>query len=130
MTNAVPQVGFLRLIGLDTMERGEGLSRNRLTVGPDHMNPHGVCHGGVVYSLADTGMGGAVTTTLAAGESCTTIEIKIVYIAAVREGVLECETKVVHKGRTTAVLESELTQNGRLVAKALGTFAILQPRTA
>lgn len=121
-------MGFQVLIGLDIYERGDGLSRSRLTVGEQHMNPHGVCHGGVVYSMADTGMGAAVYSRLDESESCTTIEIKIVYIAAVRAGELECETRVIHKGRTTAVLESDIRQGERLVAKALGTFAILQPR--
>jgi acyl-CoA thioesterase len=94
------------------------------------MNPHGVCHGGVLYTMADTGMGAAVYSRLDEAESCATIEIKMVYIAAVRAGELTCESRVVHKGRSTAVLESELHQGGRLVAKALGTFAVLQPRGA
>ena len=121
-------MGFQVLIGLDLYERGEGFSRGRLTVGDDHMNPHNVCHGGVVYSMADTTMGAAVYSRLDEAESCTTIEIKIVYIAAVRRGELECESRVIHKGRTTAVLESDIRQGERLVAKALGTFAILAPR--
>ena len=121
-------MGFQTLIGLEIDERGDGVSRGRLVVGADHLNPHGVCHGGVLYSMADTGMGAAVYSRLDEAESCATIEIKIVYIAAVREGELTCESRVIHKGRSTAVLESDFHQGGRLVAKALGTFAVLQPR--
>ncbi len=117
-------MGFQQLIGLDIYERDNGESRARIEVTPDHMNPHGVVHGGVLYSMADTGMGAALYTRLEADESCATIELKMVYIAGVRGGTLECETKVLNKGKRVAFLESEVRNEGRLVAKALGTFAI------
>ena len=122
-------MGFMALMGLRITGRGDGLSKAQVIATSDHMNPQGICHGGVVYSMADTGMGAALTSVLAEGERCTTIEIKMVYIAAAREGEILCESRVIHKGRTTAVLESEVYQAGRHIAKALGTFAILQPRS-
>lgn len=116
--------GFGKLLGMELYERGDGYSRGRLTVRPELLNPHGTLHGGVMYSLADSGMGSAVYSKMAPDESCATIEIQMVYIAAVREGTLECETRVLNKGRRVAVLESEVRNGDRLVAKALGTFAI------
>ena len=120
--------GFGPLVGLETYERADGASRCRLTVRPELLNPHGVLHGGAIYTLADTGMGAAVYTRLEESESCATIEIKIVYIAAVVEGVVDCETRIVHKGSRVAVLESEIRNGERLVAKALGSFAIFPAR--
>ncbi|MCC7366460.1 MAG: PaaI family thioesterase [Dehalococcoidia bacterium] len=120
--------GFGQLLGLDMYERGEGVSRCRLLVRPELLNPHGVLHGGAMYALADNGMGAAVYSQMDESESCATIEVKIVYIAPVREGTVDCETRVVNKGRRIAVLESELHNGGRLVAKALGTFAIFPAR--
>lgn len=122
-------MGFQQLIGLDIYERENGASRARIAVTPDHMNPHGVVHGGVLYSMADTGMGAALYTRLADDESCATIELKMVYIAGVRDGTLECETKVLNKGKRVAFLESEVRNGDRLVAKALGTFAIFPLRS-
>jgi len=121
--------GFGQLLGLEMTERGDGLSRCQLTVRPELLNPHGVMHGGAIYSLADNGMGAAVYSKIEDNESCATIEIKIVYIAPVCSGVVECETRVVNKGRRVAVLESDITNGGRLVAKALGSFAIFPLRT-
>lgn len=120
--------GFGPLLGIEMYERSDGLSRCRLTVRPELMNPHGVLHGGAMYSLADQGMGAAVYSRLDEAESCATIEIKIVYLAPVLEGLVDCVTRVVQKGKRVAVLESELTNNGRLVAKALGTFAVFPQR--
>jgi acyl-CoA thioesterase len=120
--------GFGLLLGLDMYERADGLSRCRLTVRPELLNPHGVLHGGAIYSLADNGMGAAVYSRLEETESCATIEIKIVYIAAVFEGVVDCETRIVNKGKRVVVLESDIRNGERLVAKALGTFAIFPAR--
>ena len=47
------------LIALRTEEQGPGTSRLALTVTADHLNPHPVVHGAVVYAMADTGMGAA-----------------------------------------------------------------------
>ncbi|MEZ4481811.1 MAG: PaaI family thioesterase [Dehalococcoidia bacterium] len=97
--------------------------RGRVVVRPELMNPHVTLHGGVMYSLADQSMGAAVYTRLEPGESCATIEIKMVYIAAVREGTLDCETRVVNKGRRVAVLESEV-RNGVPSSPRRSAFAI------
>ncbi len=109
-------------------ERGDGLSRCRLAVRPELLNPHGVLHGGALYSLADNGMGAAVYSRLEEDESCATIEIKIVYLAPVRDGEVVCETRILNKGRRVVIVESDLSNGGRLVARALGSFAILSPR--
>jgi acyl-CoA thioesterase len=69
-------------------------------------------------------MGAALYTLLEKAESCATIEIKIVYLSSVREGELICDTRVIRKGSRVAVLESEVFESERLVAKALGTYSI------
>ena len=54
-------------MGLEMVERGEARAVTALTVGPHHLNPHGVVHGAVVYALADQGMGAALYSLLGAG---------------------------------------------------------------
>lgn len=117
---------FVDRLGARFVEVANGTSLLSLQVGPDHFNGHGVVHGGVLFTLADTGMGAALYTTLAPSEICTTIEVKINYFRPVLEGEVECRSRVVHRGRSTATLESELVANGKLVGKATGTFAILR----
>lgn len=96
---------------------------------PHHQNSQGAVHGGVFFTLADTGMGAALYSVLAAGQACATIEVKIHYFRSVRAGAIECRTRVVHKGQRVAALESELLAGGELVAKASGSFAILEARS-
>lgn len=116
---------FGDLIGLAFTRVEPGFSECRLKVEARLMNPHRCLHGGVLYSMADTGMGGALYPLLEAGETCFTVEIKIAYFRAVSAGDLVCGSRVVHKGKNLATLESEIFLDGALVAKALGTFAVV-----
>jgi acyl-CoA thioesterase len=120
-----PPHRFADMMGMTFDGSTDGQSRCRVLLRPELMNPHGVAHGAVAYALADTGMGAALYTLLEPGESCATIEIKIVYLASAREGELVCETKVIRRGSRVAVLESEVFESNRMVAKALGTYSIL-----
>lgn len=116
---------FAEHIGLVfTAPPGEGASCCRLTLGPEHLNPHGVVHGAVLFALADTGMGAALVPTLGADQSCATIEMKINFHRSARDGLLQCVSTLVNRGRTVATLESRLTQGERLLATASGNFAI------
>lgn len=116
---------FADLLGFAVSSRGEGRCRVELDITPEHFNPHGIVHGGVLYSVADTGMGGALTSLLGADEICTTVEIKIVYFRPATAGRLVCDTEVVNRGRRTAALESTVSAQDRVLARAYGTFMIL-----
>ncbi|RME43628.1 MAG: PaaI family thioesterase, partial [Caldilineae bacterium] len=66
----------------------------------------------------------ALHTDLQPGETTATIEIKISYFRPVTAGTLVCETRIVHRGRRVATLEADVHNDGRLVARASGTFYI------
>jgi acyl-CoA thioesterase len=117
---------FAELIDLHVAEVRPGTSRLVLDAGQRHLNPHQVVHGAVLYAMADTGMGAALYPTLAEGEICATIEIKISYFKPVRPGPVVCETTLVNRGKAVANLESRLTQHGVLVAAANGHYAIFK----
>ena len=126
-----PHNPFGKLVGWQFTHSADGISRCQLEVTPQLLNPHGVLHGGVVYSLADTGMGAALYSLLEPGISCATAEIKISYFRPVTNGMLECETRVLKMGRKLAFLESEVRLGEDIVAKASGTYAIIPaPNTA
>lgn len=111
-------------------EQGAGRSSCSVEIVPDlHYNPHRIAHGAVLYALADTGMGLALYPTLAEGETCATIEIKMSYFRAVPSGVVRCETTLVNRGRTIANLDSRLYVGDTLVAQANGNYAIMKRRT-
>ncbi len=119
---------FGDLIGLNFTKFEKGISQCQLTITKQLLNPHDVVHGGVLYSMADTGMGGALYSHLSNDELCATVEIKINYFKAVKSGRLICNTKLIHSGRKIAVLESEIMNNGELVSKATGTYSIFKKK--
>lgn len=119
---------FAELIDLRVEEQRAGFSKLSLAVTKDHLNPHHVVHGAVVYAMADTGMGAALYPTLAPGEICATIEIKINYFKPIVAGRLSCTTEIVNRGKTVVNLESRVFLEQVLVAQANGNYAIFTPR--
>ena len=114
------------LIGLKFTKFDKGCSQCVLEVDTRLFNPHQVLHGWILYSMADTGMGGALYSFLDKDETCATIEIKINYFKAVKFGQLKCNTNVIHKGKKIGVMESEILNDDQIVAKAIGTFSIFK----
>ena len=115
---------FADLLGFVVESRGD--SRMTLAVEDRHLNPHGLVHGAVLYALADTGMGAALTSVLPESDICSTVDIRISYFRPWKSGVLSCDTRVVHRGRNFAALQSDLHDGeGRHLGQASGTFAIL-----
>lgn len=121
------QQGFSERVGLEFTDLEAGYSRGVLDVTDELLNPNGVLHGAVLYTMADTGMGAATQTELAEDERCATIEVKINYLRPVRAGRVVCETTLVRKGRSVAYLESDLSNDGETVARATGSFSVFSP---
>jgi acyl-CoA thioesterase len=119
---------FGELIGLTFTKLENGYSQCVLEVNGKLLNPHKVLHGGVTYSMADTGMGAALYTCIDEDELCATIETKIVYFKPVSSGRLTCDTRVVHRSKRIATLESEIKDGSHLIAKAIGTFSVFKEK--
>src|SRR5580693_7477041 len=127
-SNDVP---VARLIGFEAKEAAEGRSVVTLAAGPQHANPMGTLHGGILCDVADAAMGIAFASTLAPGESFTTIELKINFFRPVWEAALKAEGKVVRRGSTVGYIECEITdESARLVAKAASTCMVLRGKSA
>jgi uncharacterized protein (TIGR00369 family) len=123
----VNDVPIARLIGFEAHEIADGRAVVTLLAGPQHANPMGTLHGGVLCDIADAAMGMAFASTLAPGESFTTIELKINFFRPVWEARLRAEGKVVRRGSTVGYIECEITDEaGRLVAKSSSTCMVLR----
>jgi acyl-CoA thioesterase len=117
---------FCDLIGLNfTFVKG-GLSKCSVKINKKLLNPHGVVHGGVIYTMADTGMGAALYSCIQAEEICATVQLDIHYFQAVSSGTLHCTTKIVRKTRKLATLESEIRNKNTLIAKAIATYYVFK----
>lgn len=97
----------------------------------EHYNPLGTVHGGWFATLLDSAVACAVHSTLAAGRSYTTIELKTNIVRALTERVplVRAEGRVVHAGNQVATAEGRLFgPDGRLYAHASTTCLVFEPR--
>src|SRR5713226_10645575 len=115
------------LIGFGVEELGGGRAVASLRSGPQHANPMGTLHGGVLCDLADAAMGMAFVTTLAPDESFTTVDLSINFFRPVSQTVLRAEGRVINRGRNVGYVECDVTdQEGKHVAKARSTCIVLR----
>lgn len=92
-----------------------------------YYNPLGSVHGGWYATLLDSAVACAVHSTLPAGRSYTTLELKVNMIKAlsVKVPLVRAEGRVVHAGRQTAVAEGSIYgADGTLYAHATTTCLI------
>jgi acyl-CoA thioesterase len=115
---------FIRHVGLHIADSGGGRSELRLRIEPHHLNTNGVVHGGALFTLVDTGMGVALHSALAADERCATVDARISYLKAVREGEVVCTSRLLHRDDKVAHLVSSLTVDGQEIASASGVFTV------
>lgn len=121
---------FIEHVGMRFQGASQGSSTCGLATQTFHLNGNGVIHGGVLFTLADTGMGYALLSTMTPEEMCATIEIKINYFKPVHGGELVCTSSTIHRGKSTANLDASIHVDGVLVAKANGTFAIFARKSS
>jgi uncharacterized protein (TIGR00369 family) len=120
-----------KLIGFDLRSVEPGRAVLDLQAGPQHWNPMGGLHGGILCDIADAAMGIAYASTLAEGESFKTVELKMNFLRPFKEGNLVAEGWVVNGGRTLGLTEAEVRDDaGRLIAKASSTCMTLRVNTA
>ena len=114
-------------LGIEVTALEDGVLHARLELRPEHFAPNGFVHAGVLVTLADTAAGYGCVANLPPGAAgFTTLELKVSFLRAAREGVLLCEARPVHLGRTTQVWDATVTNDGRDVALFRCTQLVLQ----
>lgn len=111
-----------RLIGFELTKVGKGSAWMEMDAGPQHANPMGTLHGGVLCDISDAAMGIAYGSMLGANETFTTMELKLNFLRPVWTGHIIAKAKVLKKGRSTGLIVCKVTDDkGRLVAFATST---------
>ena len=94
------------------------------------INPYGVLHGGITFTLADTGMGIAVFTLMSPDERTTTVECSMRYLLPAKSGRIVAECRVIRRSNRFAITEAEVfDEAGQLLAVAGGSFYISRSKT-
>ena len=95
------------LLGIEIDEIEAGHVRMHLSLRPELLAPNGYLHAGTVVTLADSACGYGCIASLPEGATgFTTIELKTNFLSTALEGILSCESRQVHGGRTTQVWDA------------------------
>ena len=108
--------------GLQVDEVAEGEGRVALDAAERHLNTHGTVHGGVLATMIDAAMAGAVRAS--GGEQPVTVSLSLTYLEPAQPGHLEANARVRKRGKRLIVVEGEVVQDGEVLADALGTFSV------
>ena len=126
--------GFLPgLIGIEVKRIESLMAQTELEVRDALLAPNGYLHAGTVVTLAYTTCGYGCLASLPEGAvNFTTIELKSNFMGTARKGLLVCEARAVHAGRTTQVWDASVFHRAdghdKLIAGFRCTQMILWPK--
>lgn len=131
LSGQLPEPPIARLIGFRPIAVEPGQAIVELEVDERHTNPMGTLHGGILCDIADAAMGIAYASTLEAGETFTTLELKINFLRPVWRARLRAVGKVVNRGRTVGLVACDVVDDKeRLIAQASSTCMTLRGEQA
>jgi acyl-CoA thioesterase len=115
-----------RMLGIELLDYGAGWARVQLTIRDDMVNGHDICHGGVIFSLADTAFACACNSwgpvTVAAGAD-------ISFVAPGRLGDrLTAEARVRARYGHHGIYDVAVTRGEQLIAEFRGRSHELRDR--
>jgi uncharacterized protein (TIGR00369 family) len=123
---------IMRTLGFKLIEVDEASASMEMEVKTElHANPMGTIHGGVLCDIADAAIGTAHLTTVADGESFTSIDLQISFFRPVWNERLRAVARPVHRGRTVTRYVCDITRaDGKLVAQVTSTIMTLRGNAA
>ena len=118
---------FAGTLGLELLAASKDEVRGRVAWEERLTTAGGLMHGGVLMGVADAMGGYCAFLNLPDGSTGTaTIESKTNFFAAVRSGRVDVRSRVLHRGRRTIVVETDLhDEGGKHVARVTQTQAVL-----
>jgi uncharacterized protein (TIGR00369 family) len=120
-----------RLLGIRAMQAFEGSMTMAMAASGWLCDGFGVLYAGAIAFLADAAITLAAGTTVPPGTAFSTIDLKLYLLRPVlpADGELIARARVVHRGRTIAIANCEITgPDGALIAQAAGSVLILPGR--
>ena len=125
------QMPFTRELGLGIIGGDASTIRARCSWSPERCTSADVLHGGYLMAVADSVGAMLAVFNLPQGAITATIESKTNFIRGVAgpdSGDLDVTTTLVHAGRTTIVVQTDITRpDGKLVTRTTQTQAVIQP---
>jgi acyl-CoA thioesterase len=114
-----------KMLGIELDGYGPGWARTRMTVRPDMVNGHGICHGGMIFSVADTAFACACNSW---GPVTVAAECDILFVAPARLGdVLTAEARMRSRFGRGGLYDITVQVGDKLIAEFRGRSSELRP---
>lgn len=118
---------FFSLLGIRLNELKFGQSFLELELKKNHLQLHGVVHGGVVATLIDAAGALATITQIDGIYSLTTLEMKLNYLSSAKQGKITAHGRCIKLGRTIGVSEATIRNEEKIIAHGLITLMTQPP---
>jgi 1,4-dihydroxy-2-naphthoyl-CoA hydrolase len=113
-------------LGITINEAGPQRVSGSMAWAPQRCTTGGLLHGGALMAFADTVGAVCAFLNLPSDAGTSTIESKTNFFRGVRDGVVTAVSAPLHVGRTTIVVQTDLTDDrGKRVAQVTQTQAVL-----
>lgn len=123
------RVPFVEHLGIRLLEQSKTRAAIVLDKRPELLNSWGAAHGGVIMTMLDYVMSAAVRGHYGVDGGVLTVDMSVGFMNAATSATIAAEGRVLHGGGSTAFCEGEARdESGKLLAKAIGTFRLLQER--
>lgn len=109
--------GYIPYCGIEVIEE-EKECYTRTEIRPEHLNPYGMVHGGLMYTMADTATG------LTAGKYMdvpVTLDSDFHFVRNVSSGVLTAKAEIIRGGKHVMWLRARVVADDEILL-AEGTF--------
>ena len=125
-TDMVAMMPFAAGLGLELSAASPDEVVGHLAWRPDLCTTFGAMHGGVLMAMADSTGAVCAFLNLPEGATTSTIESKTNFFRGVRDGTVHSTTRPLHVGRTTIVVQTDVTDDrGKRVAQITQTQAVI-----
>lgn len=118
---------FAQTLGVELLAADPGEVRARLYWHERLCTAGGVLHGGVIMALGDSTGALCAYLNLPEGASTITIESKTNFLRAVADGYVDAVSRPLQRGRRIVVVETDLIDDARLVARVTQSQLVLPP---
>ena len=120
------QMPFTETLGIDVIDGSPARVRARGSWQPDRCTAASVLHGGYLMAVADSVGAMCAVLNLPHGAQTATIESKTNFLGAVTSGDVTVTAEPMHVGRTTIVVQTDVTDEAdKLVTRTTQTQAII-----
>ncbi len=126
ISNIVNRSPYFSLLSMKIKELEWGTSVLEVELEEKHLQPFGYVHGGAIASVMDAATFWAVFPQVKDGMGLTTVEIKVNFLAPVREGRLVVKGRCIKIGKTLALGDATIYEaKGNLLAHGTATMMII-----